>query len=235
MNGYSMTPALKKALDGNEDLITEVTQYETTAKTNADNVQGLERDLKTAIDKRQSLKDLIRKTTGLSELTEESLSKLGSGDDALRSEVTALQEKLSETIADRDSLNGKHSHEMNSMRMLDMLRGMGVDTEVWNPKAFEAVAGMMLDGAEYTDGAFQYKSEDGATVFGESGSALTVQEKLSQLKTDESVYQFKPQTGGGAGASAPTSMPNGAANSDKEVAAHFRKFGKLPEGYGKTA
>jgi len=194
-----MTNALKEILKGNESLLDEVSGYETTAKDNAKALQDKERDLKTAIDKRQDLKDLIRKTTGLSELSEDALSKLGSGDEALRSEVATLQEKLGLVTQEFDGLTGKHKQEINGMKMTDMLRSMGIDGEVWNDQAFKAVSDKMLEGAEYDNGAFVYKGEDGATVFGAGGKALTVQERISQLKEDESMYQFKPIQGGGGG------------------------------------
>jgi len=193
-----MTEALKQAIGDNAQLLSEVESYESSATENAGKVQGLERDLKTAIDKRQELKDLIRKTTGLSELSEDALSKLGQGDEALKSEVTTLQEKIEAITQERDGLTSKHTQELNTMRMTDMLRSMGVDTQVWNQKAFEAVANQMLEGAEYTDGGFTYKAEDGATVFGENGKALTIKEKLSQLRENPDMYQFKPVQGAGA-------------------------------------
>lgn len=194
-----MTTALKEALKDNNDLLNEVEAYESSATENAGKVQGLERDLKTAIDKRQDLKELIRKTTGLSELSEDALSKLGQGDEALKSEVGTLQEKLEAVMAERDGLNGKHTQEINTMKMTDHLRSMGVDSQVWNQSAFEAVAQKMLEGAEYDGGSFVYKADDGATVFGDNGKALTVKERIAQLREDESMYQFKPVQGAGAG------------------------------------
>lgn len=193
-----MTEALKNLIGDNEALLSEVESYESSATENAGKVQTLERDLKSAIDKRQEIKDLIRKTTGLSELSEDALSKLGTGDEALKSEVTTLQEKIEMITQERDGLTSKHTNELNTMRMTDMLRSMGVDANVWNQSAFEAVAKKMLDGAEYTDGGFVYKAEDGATVFGNNGKALTVKERIAQLREDETMYQFKPTAGGGA-------------------------------------
>lgn len=224
-----MTEALKKALDGNEELLSEVSGYETTATTNADRVQGLERDIKTAVDKRQALKDLIRKTTGLSELTEENLSKLGSGDEALKSEVLSLQDKLGLAISERDGLNNQHKGEINSMRMMDMLRSMGVDKETLNTTtAFDAVAEKMLKGAEYTEDGFRYVEEDGATVFGQGGKALTVNERLSQLREDKDVYQFAKPTGGGASSSGKPTQTKSSGMSDHEIGLYIAKNGAMP-------
>ena len=157
------------------------------------------------IYKRQSIKDLIRKTTGLSELTEEALGKLGSGDEALRSEVATLQDKLGVSILEREGLEGKHTNEINGMRMSDTLRGMGVGSDkesmhrVHNNEAFNAVSAKMLDGAIYKDGAFVYQEKDGATIFGQGGKPLTPTERLAQLREDPTIYQFVGTHGGGGG------------------------------------
>ena len=194
-----MNEALIEALKDRPELLNEVESLSEAATSNASKVQNLERDLKIAVDKRQGLKEMIRKTTGLSELSEEALSKLGHGDEALKGEVSQLQERMQQVIEEKEGLAGKHAQEINSMRMHDMLRSMNVQEGVWNEQAFEAVANLMLNGAAYEGGSFVYKNEDGSTVFGSDGKALTVQEKLAQLRSDESVYQFKPTQGGGAG------------------------------------
>ena len=222
-----MTEALRKALNGNAELIAEVDTYETTATQNADSLQVLQVDLKTAVDKRQALKELVRKTTGLSELTEENLSKLGTGDEALKGEVSQLQEKIQGYVLDIEGMEGKHKGEINSMKMLDMLRGMGVDESVWNNEAFNAVSSMMLKGASYEDGGFIYKGEDGATVYGKGGKAKTVAERLEEVRADENVYQFKPATGGGAGDSKTPATAKQQTKLESAVSATLESMGKF--------
>ena len=231
-----MTEALKAFLGDNQTLLDEVGTYESTAASNVDTVQNLERDLLKAVTKRDDLKTLIRNSTGLSEITTESLQGvLTDGDTALRSEITTLQENLQSVAGERDGLEQKHLGEMNHMRMTDMLRSMGVDNDVWNPNAFSAVADMMLNGAAYDNGSFVYKADDGATIFGEGGQPLTVQEQLDRLKTDESVYQFKPVKGAGGGrGDKPNSEPAGKT-SHEDVGAYFRKHGRLPSAYGQAS
>ncbi len=225
-----MTEALTTFIGDNQALLDEVGTYENSATTNADRVQGLERDLHKAVGKRDSLKDLIRTSTGLAEITEESLKGiLTNGDEALRSEVATLQDRLAGVTLERDGLESKHLSEINTMRMTDMLRSMGVDNDVWNPNAFSAVADMMLEGAVYDNGSFTYKADDGATIFGEGGQSLTVQERLDRLKSDESVYQFKPVRGAGGGkGDKPGNTPKGKM-SYQDKGEYYMKHGKLPD------
>jgi len=195
-----MTDALKKLIGDNTALLAEVETYEGTATSNAERVQTLERATLESTNDRKALRDMVRKVTGVTDLTEEALiAKFTGGDDALKSEVASLQERLQTVTTDYDDLGAKHTKEINGMKMNDMLRGMGIDNDVWNETAFGAISDLMLNGATYDNGVFTYKGEDGATVFGDNGKALTVEEKVIQLKNDESVYQFKPVTGGGGG------------------------------------
>ncbi len=232
-----MTEALQTKLAGDEALILEVTTFESAATSNAEKIQTLERAVKESTDDRKALREMVRTVTGVTDITPESLqSKFTGGDDALKSEVADLQQKLGLVTEDRDGLSSKHLFEINGMRMNDILRAMGVAEDVWNENAFTAVSNEMLKGAEYVDGGFVYRAEDGATVFGANGAALTVQEKISNLKEDSNMYQFKPVKGGGGGqGSGNTTSQQPKNTSDEEKAAYFRTHGTLPPDAYKTA
>ena len=217
-----MTDTLKTLLGDNQALINEVSGYETSATNNAEKVQVLERDIKQAVDKRQELKELIRNATGLSEVSEEALSKLSNGDEALKSELSTLQDRLQSVTDERDGMGSKHSLELNKRDMTDILRNMGIDSQVWNNDALNAVRDMMLNGASYESGSFVYRNEDGSTIYGSGSNPLTVAEKLTEIRESENVYQFKPATGAGGGDSKGGNIPS-KSTTDNQRAAEMAK------------
>ncbi len=220
------------------ELQKEVQTYKVSADANADNVGRIgnaEQAKNEAVAKRDNLKSLIRSITGLDELSEDNLKgAFGNETDAfktLKGDNETLQSKLGKLKEDFDGLEGKHISEIDGMVMLDTLRSLGVDQQVFNQNALTDLGRDLLIGATRDGSQFSFRDEEGKTRFNDSGIPSTIQDRIDELREDESKYYFKPITGGGS-SSVKTDSSN-SQTTDGQVAAYFSKHGRLPDGYGK--
>jgi len=189
---------LLKTLGDNAEAVNFVKELNANLSTNVQRVGELEEKNNDIIQSRQNLKDLVKGTFGLSEITEDSLKKFaGNVDEGLKADNEQLQAKLAETLTKLDGVESTHTQEINTMIMTDTLRGLGASELVWNDNALKDLTKVMLDGADREGGSFVFKN-DGKTLFNERGKPMTVQDRLVSLQSDESVYLFKQKTGGGA-------------------------------------
>jgi len=224
-------------LENYPELVKEVNGYKAGLDSNITNIARigeLEMDRDKAVNKRDTLKNLIRGITGLDNLDENALKKAfnGSGDafDALKTDNETLQSKLGLLRTDFDGLNEKHETELSTMIMLDQLRSMGIDTQVHNQNALEHLAKDMLMGSQRDDNAFSFKDESGKTLFNDSGVVYNISDKLDSLREDQSKYYFKPTNGGGY---QNNDNPKQATtqSTDSDIAKYFEKHGRLPDSY----
>ena len=80
---------------GNEDLVKAVGTVEDTIKGNVEKMSFLERDLKGAIEKRDSIKSLVKSKLGLNELSEEALDNVLKSKPNVDNEIKAREEIIS--------------------------------------------------------------------------------------------------------------------------------------------
>lgn len=119
----------------------------------------------------------------------------GVTDEELKAELDNYKVQLEGVQVEKDNLSNEYQKELNSLRMVTMLKEMGVETH--NIDALNAVAELTLSDASYKDGAFVYLNEDGTTIFNDENKSFSVQDKINQLKEGEKSYLFKQPTGGG--------------------------------------
>ena len=187
------------ALGDKAELISEVKSIYDSNSDNVKRIGSLETDIHKAVEKRQSIKDLVRTQLGLTDVSEESLSSYANGvDEGLKSENTALQERLIELQDKYDGLGSTHETEISTMILKDTLRGLGIGDRTANDRAFTELTKLVLDGAERDGATFVFK-KDGQTVYNDSNRPLNVEDRISQLQDSEYSYLFKPVTGGGGG------------------------------------
>jgi len=125
----------------------------------------------------------------------------GANDEQLKAELENYKAKLSEVEAATEQIKAEYQAETNKLHMVAMLKAQGV--EAHNDDAFNAIAELALQGAEFKDGAFMYPNEDGTTKFNEANEAYSVLDKVNELKSSDKSYFFKQATGGGGGESTP--------------------------------
>jgi len=187
------------ALGDNQALIDEVSSMGTVNKSNVEKIgaletanHGLNHDIK-------SFKDMVRETTGLSELSRDNMASLTSGaDDSLKADNLALQDKLATTVDEMNGLNGKHETAINTMVMKDILRSLNMKDQVLGEAGLNDLTKALLDGAVKDEKGFVFK-EDGVTKTNDKGSPMTVEDRINDLRGDDRYYFFKQASGGGAG------------------------------------
>ena len=186
-----------------------LTDFQGTFNGTLEKVATLEKDLKTAAEKRDQLKTTIREATGLDEITAEALKGALSGNtdekvEVYQKEIDQLKGKLGESAGAIDAVANKYEAKIFNLQMDRAANMLGTQEEVHGMHAYQTVLKELSTGAQFNeDGTVVYKNEDGTTQYASDGKELTLQGKYDQLKADEGFgYLFKEQfkTGGGKGA-----------------------------------
>lgn len=216
---------ITQALGDNTELIAEVKEYFSKSQDVATRVNNLEKMRDEAVSKYKNLKDTVKGVTGLSELSKESIAKAFTSDEALEALKTdnlTLQQTMELLKEEKDGLSATHESELSKMIMLEQLRGMEVDSQVWNPRALEDLANDLLKGTKREDRKFTFTNEDNTTKFNSTGQQMSVSDRIEELKASGDAYYFKPATGAGGGqGNNPT--PTKAVTTDNERAAAMLK------------
>ncbi len=188
-----------EALGDKASLVEEVKGAYSNNEGNVSRIGVLETELSGAIGKKKSLQELVRKATGLNELSEDNLMKFAeNADSGLKADNETLQSKLAELQGNYDGLGASHESEISMMILKDTLRGLGVGDRVQNDRAFSELTNLVLNGAVRDGATFTFKDGD-KTIFGDGGKPLNVEDRIMQLQDGEYSYLFKTVTGGGAG------------------------------------
>ena len=198
-----------------------LSQYQQTFNQTVEKIGALEKDLKTAAEKRDQLKTTIREATGLEEITTDALKGVlstggGEKEEIYQKEIDQLREKLGKSATAVDDISKQYEAKIFNLQMDRAANQLGAFNEVHGEHAYKTVLNELAKGAQFNDdGTITYKNEDGTTAYGGNGKELTLQGKYEQLKADENfAYLFKDQfkTGGGkSGPTGPQSDAGGAA------------------------
>ena len=200
---------INEALKDQPELIKEVGGYFSQSQEVAKRINSLEKMRDEAVDKYGKLKGLIRETTGLNELTKESIAGAFASDealDALKSDNLTLQQTMKTLQSEKDGLGATHEQELSKMIMLEQLRGMEMDSQVWNPKALEDLANDLLKGTKRDNNTFTFLNDDNTSKFNANGQPMGINDRVSELRESGETYYFKPATGAGGGGK-PTPTP----------------------------
>ncbi len=193
---------INEALKDSPELMKEVGMYFAQSQDVAVRVNNLEKMRDEAVDKYGKLKGLVRDTTGLNELTKESIASAFTPSDALdalKSDNLTLQQTMKTLQSEKDGLSATHEQELSKMIMLEQLRGMEVDSQVWNPRALEDLANDLLKGTNREDRKFIFTNEDNTSQFNNNGQAMSIADKIAEIRDSGETYYFKPIQGGGGG------------------------------------
>ena len=183
-------------------------------------VQTLEKDMKSAAEKRDQLKTIIRNATGLEEITEEGLTEFltskGDGQsEILKKELQELQQRLSESANAVDEVASEYEKQIFDLKLDRAVNMLGVQDEVHSPHAYKVILEELAKGATFDGDEIVYKNEDGTTVFTADGKPAGLKARYEEMKADEAFsYLFKDQFKSGGG-KAPA--PKGPAVADNGV------------------
>jgi hypothetical protein len=204
--------------DSNPEAATALQAYQTNFDNTLGRVAILEKDIKGAAEKRDSLKTIIRNATGLQDVTEDGLtefltSKGGGQADIFKKEIGELQARLSEGANAVDEVSTKYEKEIFGLKLDRAVNMLGVQDEVHSPHAYGVILEELARGAIDEGDTFAYKNDDGTSVFTQDGQPAGLKSRYEEMKADERFsYLFKEQFKAGGG-----KAPAGPATNDQGV------------------
>ena len=177
-------------------------------------VNSLELKANEAIEARQKLKELIKGTTGLSEVSEEALKGLldnkSKGDEKYAAEIENLKGLLEKASGETQTIQQTYEQKIQKLALDNALANAGLGANVANEAMYSIVSNLVREGATYENDSIVYKNSDGSTMYGQNGKPLSIQDKMAQLKSDPNYAGlFKIDTR--SGTSTPTT--NGGSKS----------------------
>ena len=195
----------------NPDAAKFLTEVNENFQSTLGRVQSLEKDIKTAAEKRDSLKTIIRNATGLEEINEEALQEYltskGDGQaEILKKELQELQGRLSESANAVDEVSSQYERQIFDLKLDRAVNMLGVQEEVHSPHAYHVILEELSKGAQFDGDEIVYKNPDGTTIFTADGKPAGLKARYEEMKADEKFsYLFKDQFKSGGGKSpAPT-------------------------------
>ncbi len=224
----------------NPDAAKFLTEVNENFQSTLGRVQTLEKDIKSAAEKRDSLKTIIRNATGLEEINEEALSEYltskGDGQaEILKKELQELQGRLSESANAVDEVSSQYEKQIFDLKLDRAVNMLGVQDEVHSPHAYHVILEELSQGAQFDGDEIVYKNPDGTTIFTADGKPAGLKARYEEMKADEKFsYLFKDQFKSGGGKSpapkGPTVGENGVTlkrsqMSDTEKVKYISKNG----------
>lgn len=181
---------------GNEEVLSAVSSVEQSFKSNVEKLSYLEKEKQTAIEKRDSVRGLVKSKFGIDEITEEALDgflssvKDGSGNDKEISNLTSMVEMLK---VEKEGISKKYQDTINSYKIEKQLNSLGAIEETENQRAYDIVLKEVISGAEFNaDGELVFKANDGTTIRNSDGSPMSLEDRYNQVKdSDDLSFLFK--------------------------------------------
>ncbi len=215
-----LTQAIATIEKSNPEVAQALTEHQTEFNNTMSRISTLELDAQTNQEKRDKLKNLIKQTTGLEEINEESLrsvlaGKGGEDVEVYKKDIKALQDNLAAGANAVDEVTDKYEKQIFGLRLDKAASLLGVAEEVHNAHAHKIILEELAKGAvlDQETGEFKYKNPDGTTQFN-GAKEMTLNAKYEQLKANEDFdYLFRPQFKAGGGKSpskGPTTDAGGA-------------------------
>jgi len=150
--------------------------------------------------------DLVTQKKELKSKLEEGVS-----DEDIKAELDNYKQKLEQIEEEKQSIEESYTSELNKMRLINELRGTGVEAK--NELALNTIADQILSEAKYEEGAFKFLNEEGTTKFNDANKPYGIMDKVNELKESEFGIFFKEATGGGATETSATPQPKTDINS----------------------
>lgn len=210
---------------GNEDLVKAVGTVEDTIKGNVEKMSFLERDLKGAIDKRDSIKSLVKSKLGINELSEEALDNVLKSKPNVDNEIKAREEMISKLSEELKLSKKELNSKVNTYNLEKQLMSLGAMSETETTKAYDIVFNEISKSADFDEnGNIIFKNSDGTTIRNADGSQLSLKDRYNMLKeSDEYSFLFKTKRSkAGAGSSGGKSA-GGQANLSRSAMSYADK------------
>lgn len=219
---------------GNDELVNAVNGIKESYKANVDRVSFLERDLQKSVEKRESIKNLIRTKLGVEDITEESidavLSKKGSN-----GETEQLSKIIESLKMEKDDISNKFNSTVNSYKLEKQLASLGAFEDTENSKAYDIVLSEINKTASFDEnGNVVFKDKEGLTLRNSDGSPVTLGDMYNKIReSNEFSFLFKTRRSK-QGSGATTGKANGVSGLKRSQMSHAEK-GKFIAEFGQEA
>jgi len=201
---------LKEVIGDNTEALELVRSLEGVQSSLTDRVSFLEKDSKSAFDKRDKaigeLKE-AKELLGLDDLTEETLKALKKPKDD-SAELLNLQSLLEQANTAKVGIEDSFNSFKQGVVLDKAITEAGVSSNVANPEMFKIVKNLLQDGAKVIDNQVIYLNQDGTTMYNE-GKPVTIADRVNSIASDEAYAGlFKPKGSGGSGSKGNTGGVN---------------------------
>lgn len=207
---------LKAIIGDNAEAKTIIDSLESASTNNVAKINDLETKFNEAKNGRDSLKNLIRETTGLDEVNADSINdfvtklKSTKGDEKLTAEIDNLKGLIEKANGEKESIVSEYESKLQNMALTNSLRDLGIGSLAVNPLAEKMMLEHLKEGASLDGDKIVYRNADGSTMYNGT-NVLTPADKLEQMKTSDDWKAFiKGDVNSGSGAR----ESNGNANNN---------------------
>jgi hypothetical protein len=181
---------------GNEEVIGALDNVKKSFENNVDRLTFLEKEMKTATEKRDSIKNLVKNKFGIDEVSDESLGSIAeklNSNNKDNVEVENLTSMLESLRSEKETISSKYEETVNSYKLEKTLAKLGAIEETESSKAYDILLNEIKSGAEFgKDDEIVFKTSDGTTIRNADGSPVTLADRYNQLKQDDSLsFLFK--------------------------------------------
>ncbi len=219
---------LKEMAKDSHEMTAEITAMEQSMMQNTGRIKDLETTnqrsldgMNEAIASRDKVRSVIKDELGIEEFTVDAVrSKLENyaSDDAIAARDNQLNEFKARTGTKIEGLEKQiisNDKTINDMKLNLAIAGTDVMGQTKGEYANKMLMDWIAEDATFDEnGDIQYKGSAGETLYNENGNPLTLDDRINQIKGDESrdfVFQQRFLQGGGAPAERTITGPAGSA------------------------
>jgi hypothetical protein len=181
----------------NEEFVNKLKEVATKTESNINGLKekasAYEVDMRKAIEKRDAIKNTVKSTLGVEEISEESLKAVIDNPD-----VNKLQEMLQSTKTAYEEQLSTYKQKLSDKELNLHLLETGVLDGVKSNIGKKALLNELRNGATLDEnGNIVYLDSTGATVRGDDGKPLSVADKVKALYDNPDYQVFFPTKKGG--------------------------------------
>ena len=218
---------LKAMVADNAEASAMVSQIEATMQQNLGKISDLEKqtgDFKTKLDEvilsRDKVKEVVKNELNIAEFTPDAIrAKLSTfaSDDAIAARDKQFNDYKATAAVKIEELESRVSNAQKIERGLKLnlaIAGTDVMGQTKGTHANDMLMGWISENATFDDaGNITYKGEAGETIYNDNGEPLTLDDRINQIKGDQSrdfVFQSRFLKGGGAPTTKTVHTPSGS-------------------------
>jgi hypothetical protein len=245
---------LKAQLADNPQLMEIVANVEATINQNTHKVVELEKqlgrkdqELTEAIKARDKVKEVVRNELGIDEFTPDAIKrKLATfgNEEAIAARERQYNELKAKTAQKMEELESKLQEKEKAIRDHKLKLAIA-KTDVMGQTRGEYATDMLMqwisENADFDEqGNIVYRGEAGETLYNDNGNPLTLEDRINQIKADDSrafIFQERFLKGGGAPTEKMVQTPGGIKPDGKYVRSKmsFEEKKMYREKYGDEA